>query len=91
MLVTFKSNVCLVVTRQRATFEKFRKWLSIKDSAIRVKEVCTMQIREGGAENFKFFEIYGMSEWTKGRVLEPVRTKGKGFNFLRFFADALGQ
>jgi len=45
-----------------------------------------------GAKNFGFFEIHGLSERTRRREVEPVRTfcrQGWGWrvNFLRFCAD----
>jgi len=38
-----------------------------------------------GAKNFGFFEIYGVSAWTRGEGVKPVRTftdKGGGGQFL---------
>jgi len=40
-----------------------------------------------GSKNFGFFEITGVSARTRGKGVEPVRTKGEGVNFSRFCAD----
>jgi len=39
------------------------------------------------ANNFGFFEIYGVTLRTRG--IEPVRIRGKGVNFSRFCVDVL--
>jgi len=43
-----------------------------------------------GAKNFGFFEIYGVTAWTKGRGLSQCgyfADKGERANFSRFCAD----
>jgi len=43
-----------------------------------------------GAKNTEFFEIYGVSAWTRGRGLNQCghfSDKGEGVNFSRFCAD----
>jgi len=44
------------------------------------------------AKNFEFFEIYGVSVWTKGEGVEPVRTFfGQGGRGSQFFAILCGR